>query len=86
MHTTWLTHGEWVMSILTFMYVFVAILTLWQIKRQVDGMKASNEISRKNLVVVQRAFVFYKQTDFVLRQDPLSHRVIDLQVRGIWEN
>jgi len=81
----WLTHGEWVMSILTFIYVVVAILTWRKIGQQWTAMKHSNEISRKNLEAVQRAFVFVRESALHGERDP-SGKIIAWHFRAIWEN
>jgi hypothetical protein len=82
---TWLTHGEWVMSILTFIYVVFSILSWVRIGHQWTAMKDSNEISRKNLEAVQRAFVFLTQTE-ILADMNRERQITGYRFRATWEN
>jgi hypothetical protein len=83
---TWLTHGEWVMSVLTAIYVIIAALTWIRIGQQWNAMKHSNEISRKNLEAVQRAFVFLKHTEIIAGKDDVSGKISEWRFRTTWEN
>jgi hypothetical protein len=82
----WLTHGEWVISILTFIYVGVNVLIWIRIGHQSDAMNAANDISRKNMEAVQRAFVFVKKTDIFADKDGSTGQVIAWRFRPTWEN
>jgi hypothetical protein len=81
----WLTHGEWVISVLTFIYVGVNILIWIRIGHQTDAMNAANEIGRKNLEAVQRAFVYVKENSIVAEKHPKTGETV-FRFRTVWEN
>jgi hypothetical protein len=82
----WLSHGEWVMSILTAAYVGLTAIYVVVSLKTVRYIATSNEISRKNMESVQRAFVFLKQTDLTGINDPLTNQMSGVGVRVTWEN